>query len=68
LPVIAGYGRHEDKRGIDMLSFRELIRLGAEKGFIETPSDWFLFREERNISSYTYDAAKVAEVFVYAWI
>ncbi len=51
-----------------MLSFRELIRLGAEKGFIETPSDWFLFREERNISSYTYDAAKVAEVFVYAWI
>lgn len=51
---------------IDILSFRDLIRLGAERGFIEEPSEWFEFREERNISSHTYDEAKAAEVYASA--
>lgn len=51
---------------IDILSFRDLIRLGAERGFIEEPSEWFEFREERNISSHTYDEAKAAEVYTSA--
>ncbi len=51
---------------IDMLSFRDLMRLGAERGFIDEPSEWFAFREERNISSHTYDEAKAAEVYASA--
>ena len=48
---------------LDLLSFRDLIRLGAERDLIDDPAAWFEFREERNISSHTYDAAKAAEVF-----
>lgn len=48
---------------IDMLSFRDLIRYGAERGFIADTAAWFAFREERNISSHTYDSAKAAEVY-----
>lgn len=51
---------------IDLLSFRDLIRLGAERGLIEEPSEWFAFREDRNISSHTYDEAKAAEVYASA--
>lgn len=48
---------------IDLLSFRDLIRFGAERGLIDSPEDWFVFREERNISSHPYDEAKAAEVY-----
>lgn len=48
---------------LDLLSFRDLIRLGAERGLIDDPSEWFEFREGRNVSSRTYDAAKAAEVY-----
>jgi len=48
---------------IDGLSFRDMVRLGAEKGLIDEPAAWFGFREERNISSHTYDEAKAAEVY-----
>lgn len=48
---------------IDALSFRDLIRQGAEKGLIDDPSVWFGFREERNISSHAYDEAKAKEVY-----
>jgi nucleotidyltransferase substrate binding protein (TIGR01987 family) len=48
---------------VDGLSFRDLIRLGAEKGLVDDPTAWFGFREERNISSHTYDQAKAREVY-----
>jgi nucleotidyltransferase substrate binding protein (TIGR01987 family) len=48
---------------IDPLSYRDLIRLGVERGIIEDPSEWFAFREKRNISSHIYDSAKGAEVY-----
>jgi nucleotidyltransferase substrate binding protein (TIGR01987 family) len=48
---------------IDLLSFRDLIRRGAERGLIDDPAEWFAFREERNISLHIYDAAKAAEVY-----
>jgi nucleotidyltransferase substrate binding protein (TIGR01987 family) len=48
---------------IDLLSFRDMIRLGAERGLIDDPAEWFAFREERNISSHTYDEAKAVEVY-----
>lgn len=48
---------------LDALPFRDLIRLGAEKGIIDSPEEWFSFREERNISSHTYDEAKAVAVY-----
>jgi nucleotidyltransferase substrate binding protein (TIGR01987 family) len=48
---------------IDPLSFRDLIRLGVERGLLDDPAAWFAFREERNISSHTYDSDKAAKVY-----
>lgn len=47
---------------VDRLSYRDLIRTGAEKGFIDDPASWFLFRELRNITSHTYDEAKAEQI------
>ena len=33
---------------IDYLSFKDLIRRGAESGMIQDPQEWFAFRESRN--------------------
>ncbi|NQY74675.1 MAG: nucleotidyltransferase substrate binding protein [Candidatus Margulisbacteria bacterium] len=51
---------------VDLMSFKERIRLGAEKGYIQDPLDWFEFRNRRNITSHTYDDIKanaVVEIF-----
>jgi len=50
---------------IDAMSYRTLIRVGAEMGLIDSTevADWFVFREKRNLTSHTYDASKAAEVF-----
>lgn len=48
---------------IDAMSFRDLIRSGAERGLIDDPAAWFAFREDRNISSHTYDESKAKEVY-----
>lgn len=48
---------------IDGMSFRELFRVGAEQGLIGDPTAWFVYRDKRNITSHTYNAAKAAEVF-----
>jgi nucleotidyltransferase substrate binding protein (TIGR01987 family) len=48
---------------IDQLSFRELIRVGAERGLVEDPERWFDYRQQRNLTSHTYDATKAESVF-----
>lgn len=48
---------------IDQASFRELIRIAAEKGLLDNPKRWFDFREKRNITSHTYNEKKAQEVF-----
>ena len=48
---------------LDHLPFKELIRVGAERGLIADPQRWFDYRDKRNISSHTYDEAKAREVF-----
>jgi len=48
---------------IDLLSFRELIREGAERGFIREAEEWMVFREQRNITSHTYDRKKAESVY-----
>lgn len=48
---------------IDMLSFRQLIREGGERGIVRDVEKWMVFREKRNISSHTYDREKAEEVY-----
>lgn len=55
----------ESPEEIKRLSFRDLIRSGAESGFIDDPTHWFQFREFRNMTSHTYDeklASKIYEI------
>jgi nucleotidyltransferase substrate binding protein (TIGR01987 family) len=47
---------------VERLSFRDLLRTGAEKGLIDDPAAWFRFREMRNLSSHSYDEAKAAQI------
>jgi nucleotidyltransferase substrate binding protein (TIGR01987 family) len=47
---------------VDGMSFRALMRAGAEQGLIADVAHWWLYRDKRNITSHTYDAAKAAEV------
>lgn len=47
---------------VDAMTWRALMRAGAEQGLIDDINAWLLYREKRNITSHTYDAAKAAEV------
>lgn len=47
---------------IDTLSFHDLFREAAEKGFIDNVESWFTYREQRNITSHTYDQKKAISV------
>ena len=48
---------------VDAMSFKELIREGFERGYIDKPEEWFLFREHRNTVALTYNVAKAKIVF-----
>lgn len=48
---------------LDGMSFRTLMRTGNEYGLIANPKHWFVYRDKRNITSHTCNAAKAAEVF-----
>jgi nucleotidyltransferase substrate binding protein (TIGR01987 family) len=48
---------------LDHLPFKEVIRIGAERGLIASPQRWFDYRDKRNITSHTYDEEKAREVF-----
>ena len=50
---------------VDNLSFRELIRAGAEHGLISDPESWFEYRDKRNLTAHTYSQA-TAEVVLAA--
>jgi len=47
---------------VERLSFRDLLRTGAQKGLIDEPTAWFRFREMRNLSSHSYDESKAAQI------
>jgi nucleotidyltransferase substrate binding protein (TIGR01987 family) len=51
-----------DAQGVDALSFRDLIRTGAERGLILNADAWMVYRDKRNITSHTYDEAKAADI------
>jgi nucleotidyltransferase substrate binding protein (TIGR01987 family) len=52
---------------VDALGYRDMIRVGVERGFIGTEADWFSYREvrqhRRNTTAHVYDPAKAAQVF-----
>ena len=48
---------------LDHQPFKEIIRIGAERGLIADPQRWFAYRDKRNITSHTYDEAKAREVY-----
>jgi len=47
---------------IDFTSFRGLLRIALEKGFIQNIDTWFEYRQMRNITSHTYDHEKAQQV------
>ncbi|MDR0887122.1 MAG: nucleotidyltransferase substrate binding protein [Candidatus Nomurabacteria bacterium] len=48
---------------IDLLSFQDLVRLANERGIIKgSVDDWLNFRNQRNITSHTYDEIKAYSV------
>ena len=51
-----------DGRSVDAMSFRDLVRTGAERSLLNDVDAWMVFREKRNITSHTYNAAKAVEV------
>ena len=48
---------------VDGYSYRQLFRIGAERGLVQDVEAWFDYRERRNITSHTYDEEKAAKVF-----
>lgn len=48
---------------LDHLPFKEIIRIGAERGLIMAPERWFDYRDKRNITSHTYNEQKAREVY-----
>jgi DNA-binding transcriptional MocR family regulator len=48
------------------MSFRELIRAGAERGFVLDPESWFEYRDKRNLTAHTYSEATAESVLTAA--
>ena len=48
---------------LDALGYRDMIRVGVERGLINAEAEWFRYRELRNITAHVYDPAKAAQVF-----
>jgi nucleotidyltransferase substrate binding protein (TIGR01987 family) len=51
---------------VDHLSFRELIRMGAERGFLSDPERWFEYRDKRNQTAHTYSESTAESVLAAA--
>lgn len=47
---------------IRRLNFRDIIRIAGESGLIDEVTNWFGYRELRNLTSHTYDHMKAQHV------
>jgi nucleotidyltransferase substrate binding protein (TIGR01987 family) len=47
---------------VEQMDFRTMMRTAAEKGLIDDPLAWYLFRDKRNITAHTYDETKALDV------
>lgn len=48
---------------IDGKTFKEILRLAAEQGLIDSPETWFIYRKARNETSQGYDEKKAVVVY-----
>lgn len=48
---------------VDAMSFHGLMREAAERGIVQDVTRWLEYREQRNLTSHTYNAAKARSVF-----
>lgn len=48
---------------IDGTEFRDILRMAAQYGLIESPEVWLDYRKMRNITSHTYDQNKAQQVY-----
>ncbi|MFA5800333.1 MAG: nucleotidyltransferase substrate binding protein [Candidatus Peribacteraceae bacterium] len=53
--------RHGD--AVDQMSYNDLLRTAAERGYIQNVEEWMEYRKARNLTSHTYDASIAALVF-----
>ena len=49
-------------QAVDTMTWRNLMRTGAEQGLIQNVDAWMVYRDKRNITSHTYDEVKAREV------
>ncbi len=49
---------------VDETSFRDLLRVAAEKGLIADIESWFKYRKMRNITAHTYDHEKAQQIYL----
>jgi nucleotidyltransferase substrate binding protein (TIGR01987 family) len=47
---------------VDMLNFRDLLRVAGEMGLIANVVAWFTYRQMRNITAHTYDPEKAQQI------
>lgn len=47
---------------LDAMNYRDLIRIGHERGLLGAVQPWFEFRELRNITAHTYARVKAQQV------
>lgn len=48
---------------VDTFNFRDVLRVGAEKGLIADVEAWLRYRQMRNITAHTYDQDKAQLVY-----
>ncbi|MBY0467247.1 MAG: nucleotidyltransferase substrate binding protein [Burkholderiales bacterium] len=48
---------------VDTFNFRDVLRVGAEKGLIADVQAWLGYRQMRNITAHTYDHEKARQVY-----
>jgi nucleotidyltransferase substrate binding protein (TIGR01987 family) len=48
---------------VDGYSFKQLFRVGGERGLVIDVVEWFDYREKRNLTSHVYDEEKARLVF-----
>lgn len=51
------------RRGIEVASPREILRVSARDGLISNIEEWMIFVDKRNLTSHTYNAATAMEVY-----
>jgi nucleotidyltransferase substrate binding protein (TIGR01987 family) len=51
-----------DPASLDMMTYMEIIRAGAEAGLIDDVARFRTYREMRNITSHTYDEAQAERI------